>query len=319
VPPEEAPPARERREARGGRAEAVLAVLRGVSLAEVAKRAGTSTDEVLNWVDTFCEAGEARLAEAPALEPTGRDRFLTLIAHEFKTPLSIIGGWADLLSAQLEGRRAALEGQGAQPEGQGGTQAAQAEESPTALLAAALPAIRRQVSHLERVARDALDAGAAARGQLRLMVAPLKLRDLIDSVLMSMRDPHLVLLPGPEVEVVADASRLEQVVGGLLEHARRLADEGTVSIEVDTNDDDQVAVRASVEGKQLAIGDAAALLEPYARADTSFGTGLGLYLCRTLLVAHGGEIGLRSEGMRTVFWFSLPRSGPEPSRLVQRS
>jgi signal transduction histidine kinase len=169
------------------------------------------------------------------------------------------------------------------------------------------------------VARDALDAGAAARGQLRLMVAPIKLRDLLESVLMSMRDPHLVLLPGPEVEIVADASRLEQVVGGVLEHARRLADEGTVSIEVDTSEDEEVTVRANVEGEQLSIGEAAALLEPYARADTSFGTGLGLYLCRALLVAHGGEIGLRSEGAKTVFWFSLPRSGPEPSRLVQRS
>jgi signal transduction histidine kinase len=83
-------------EGKGGRAEAVLAVLRGVSLAEVAAQAGASADEVLGWVDTFCEAGEARLAEAPVLEPTGRDRFLTLIAHEFRTPLSIIGGWADL-------------------------------------------------------------------------------------------------------------------------------------------------------------------------------------------------------------------------------
>jgi signal transduction histidine kinase len=78
-------------------------------------------------------------------------------------------------------------------------------------------------------------------------------------------------------------------------------------------------VRALVEGHELDIGEAAALLEPYARADTSFGTGLGLYLCRALLVAHGGEIGLRAEGGTSVFWFRVPRSGPQMSRLVQRS
>ncbi|HET9061048.1 MAG TPA: ATP-binding protein, partial [Acidimicrobiales bacterium] len=83
--------------------------------------------------------------------------------------------------------------------------------------------------------------------------------------------------------------------------------------------DGAATLRALVAERELDIADAAALLEPYARADTSFGTGLGLYLCRALLVAHGGEIGLRGESGTTVFWFSLPVAGPEISRMVQRS
>lgn len=276
-----------------GRVEAALSVLRGASVAQVASDVGVSPEVVLKWVDLFCDGGEARLAQGAPLEPVSRDRFLTLIAHEFRTPLSIIAGWVDLMFA--------------------------AEPLTSEVMDEALPSIRRQVAHLERVARDALDAGAVARGQLRLMVAPVKLRDLIEGVLASMRDGHLVLVPGDEVEVVADGSRLEQVVGGVLEHARRLADDGTVAIEVDSSQDDHVTVRAAVEGRELDIGEAAALLEPYARADTSFGTGLGLYLCRALLVAHGGEIGLRAESGTSVFWFSLPRSGPPVNRLVQRS
>jgi signal transduction histidine kinase len=248
---------------------------------------------VLQWVDLFCAGGEARLAEGAPLEPVTRDRFLTLIAHEFRTPLSIIAGWVDVM---LAGRPVPVE-----------------------VLDDALPSIRRQVAHLERVARDALDAGAVARGQLRLMVAPVELRDLVAGVVSSMRDPHLVLSAGEAVEVVADGSRLEQVVGGVLEHARRLADDGEVVVEIDTTADDHVTVRALVEGRELDIADAAALLEPYARADTSFGTGLGLYLCRALLVAHGGEIGLGAESGTSVFWFSVPRAGPQLSRLVQRS
>jgi signal transduction histidine kinase len=277
-----------------GRSEAVLAVLRGASVAQVAESLGVGQHELLQWVELFCQGGEERLAEGQPLEPAGRDRFLTLIAHEFRTPLSIIAGWVDLLSAQPTATEA------------GG------------LLQEALPPVRRQVAHLERVARDALDAGAAARGQLRLLVGPLKLRSLVEGVLMSMHDTHLVLLPGPEVEVVGDASRLEQVVGGLLEHARRLADDGEVVIELAETGNAHATMRASVEGRELSISDAAALLEPYARADTSFGTGLGLYLCRALLVAHGGEIGLRAESRTTVFWFSLPKAGPDASRLVQR-
>jgi hypothetical protein len=42
-------------------------------------------------------------------------------------------------------------------------------------------------------------------------------------------------------------------------------------------------------------------------------------LCRVLLVAHGGEIGLRTERGCTLFWFSVPRQGPDVSRLVQRN
>jgi signal transduction histidine kinase len=261
-------------------------------VAEVAGGLGVDAETVLRWVDLFCEGGQARLAEEAPLGPGARDRFLTLIAHEFRTPLAIISGWVEVMTGSDPG-----------PDVQ----------------AEALASIRRQVSHLGRVARDALDAGALARGQLRLMVAPVALRALVAQVLSSMGDTHLVLSPGPEVEVVADASRLEQVVGGLVEHARRLAEGSQVLVEVAPAEAGQAFVRASVEGHELAIGDAASLLEPYARSDTSFGTGLGLYLCRAILAAHDGEIGLQSTGGRTTFWFRLPVDGPEISRLVQRS
>lgn len=275
-----------------GRAEAALSVLRGVSVAQVAEEQGVTPEILLQWVDLFCEGGEARLSERAPVDPVTRDRFLTLVAHEFRTPLAIISGWVDTMLAS-----------GSAPE----------------IRDEALASIRRQVSHLERVARDALDAGAVARGKLRLIVGPVNLRDLVEGVLSSMRDTRLVLLPGDEVVVVGDGSRLEQVVGGVLEHARRLAEDARVDIEVSTQDGEWARLTATVQGSELDIGDAAALLEPYARSDTSFGTGLGLYLCRALLVAHGGEIGLRTEKNTTMFWFRLPKSGPELSRLVQRT
>lgn len=270
----------------------MLAVLSGTSVVEVSQGLDVGIETLLRWVDLFCEAGEARLADDSPLAPGARDRFLTLIAHEFRTPLAIISGWVDLMLGPDPGPQAQAE---------------------------ALASIRRQVSHLERVARDALDAGALARGQLRLMVGPVDLRPLVESVLSSLRDDRLVLLPGPPAELVGDPSRLEQVIGGVVEHARRLAEGSLVQVEIEVQDGGWVMVRASVEGHELGIGDAAALLEPYARSDTSFGTGLGLYLCRAILSAHGGEIGLRSEGGATTFWFKLPKAGPAMGRLVQRT
>jgi signal transduction histidine kinase len=253
---------------------------------------GVSPEVVLQWVDLFCEGGEARLAEGAPVEPGTRDRFLTLIAHEFRTPLAIIAGWVDVMTGTAT--------------------------LPEDVRDGALVSIRRQVAHLERVARDALDAGAVARGQLRLSVAPVRLRELVDRVMRSMRDEQLSLATGVEVEVVADESRLEQVVGGVLEHARRLAEDDPVAIQIETGRGDWADVRASVPGRELARDEATALFEPYARADTSRGTGLGLYLCRALLVAHGGEIGVSTESGTTVFWFALPKAGPELSSLVHR-
>lgn len=273
------------------RTEAVLGVLSGASVTRTAEELGVSSETVLGWVDLFCEGGEARLSRGAPLEPVNRDRFLTLIAHEFRTPLAIIGGWADVLACA---------------------------DGDVSTRQEALASIRRQVNHLARVARDALDAGAVARGQLRLIVAPLELRELVRNVIASLRDEAIDLVAGVPIEVVADGARLEQVIGGVLEHARRLAGDGPVRVEL-SQQDGSAMLRAVVVGRELDIADAAALLEPYARADTSIGTGLGLYLCRALLVAHGGEIGLRGESGTTVFWFSIPLSGPEMSRLVQRS
>jgi signal transduction histidine kinase len=276
-----------------GRVAAAVSVLRGASVTTVAQERGVSPEVVLEWVDLFCEGGEALLGKGMHAETPKGDRFLTLIAHQFRTPLAIIAGWVDMMTV-------------AGPLSEG-------------VHAEALTSIRRQVAHLERVARDALDAGAVARGQLRLIVAPVKLRDLIAGVLSAIHDPLLSLKPGEEVAIVADGSRLEQVVGGVLEHARRLAEDVPVTVDIDTSQADQVTVRTWVDGRELAIGEAAVLLEPYASTDTSFGRGLGLYLCRALLVAHGGEIGLRTEGGCTLFWFSVPRQGPEVSRLVQHN
>ena len=278
---------------RDGRVVAAISVLRGASVTTVAQERGVSPELVLEWVDLFCEGGEALLGEGIHDEAPKGDRFLTLIAHQFRTPLAIIAGWVDMMTV-------------AGPLSEG-------------VHAEALASIRRQVAHLERVARDALDAGAVTRGQLRLIVAPVKLRDLIAGVLSAIHDPLVSLEPGEEVEIRADGSRLEQVVGSVLEHARRLADGVPVTVGIDASQADQVTVRTWVNGRELAIGEAAMLLEPYAITDTSFGTGLGLYLSRVLLVAHGGEIGLRTERGCTLFWFGVPRQGPDVSRLVQRN
>jgi signal transduction histidine kinase len=150
-----------------------------------------------------------------------------------------------------------------------------------------------------------------------------------------MPDSPIVVEDGPEVLVVADSARMEQVVADVYAHAARLSLGDTITVAVDAVMPDpdqrsggdagrgggsggQVTVTVTVIGRPLTFEEASELFEPYGRSDTSTGTGLGLFLCRALLAAHGGEIGLRSSGSTSEFWFRLPCSGPPSGPLVER-
>ena len=275
------------------RADAALAVLGGRTPAAVAADMQVETELVERWVELFVEGGRLRLAGR--LDPSSfeaRDRFLVLIAHEFRTPLTTIGGWVETMLG---------------------------DELTPELRRQGMQAILRQVAHLERIARDALDAGAVARGQLRLLIEPVKLRALIAHVAEARQGGQVQVADGPEVEIMADGARMDQVVSDIVDHAVRLGAGTPVTVTIDDGHPDRVAVTAAVAGRSLSYQEASDLFEPYRRSDTSVGTGLGLFLGRALLAAHGGEIGLRSGSDGTEFWFRVPRSGPQPGPLVERT
>lgn len=264
----------------------VLDVLAGCPAEDVAARAGVEPELLRRWVALFVEGGALRLAGR--LDPSSfeaRDRFLVLVAHEFRTPLAVIRGWVETLQA-------------------GGLSAEVHDD--------ALAVVARQVDHLERIARDAIDAGAVAQGRLRLAVGPLDLRAAVARVAAATASPADALVEveaGPPAVVEADADRVEQVSADVLAHARRLVVDAPVRVRFDAGDE-QVTVTVEATGRPLSFEEASELFEPYGRSDTSVGTGLGLYVCRALLAAHGGEIGLRSSGATSQFWFRLPRVGP---------
>jgi signal transduction histidine kinase len=269
-----------------------LAVLGGRSVGDVAAEAGVEPELVARWTEVFVDGGTLRLAGR--MDPSSfeaRDRFLVLVAHEFRTPLAIIRGWVETL---------------------------QGAGIPDDVRRDAMAVVLRQVDNLERVASDALDAGAVARGQLRLVVQPVDLRALLRSAAASVRGAPVEVEEGTEMLVIADSARIEQVAGDVLAHALRLSLGDPVRIALEVGDAGQVTTTVSVTGRSLSFEEASELFEPYGRADTSVGTGLGLFLCRALLTAHGGEIGLRSSGATSAFWFRLPSGGPSAGPLVER-
>lgn len=126
-------------------------------------------------------------------------------------------------------------------------------------------------------------------------------------------------------EVWADPDRLDQVLGNLLENAVRHGD-GTVTMEIvatqldgsHTSDgdraaaDDAVAVVVSDEGEGIAEEDMQRVFTRFWHGSRRGGTGLGLYLVRGLVEAHGGSIQVgRGPAGGAQFRFTLPAGAPE--------
>ena len=121
--------------------------------------------------------------------------------------------------------------------------------------------------------------------------------------------------PRREVTLTADAAKVEQVIRHLLENALKYSD-GEVTVEVaDRGEEVEVAVVDA--GPGVFSGDVPRLFERFFQLNgeatrSHGGTGIGLYVCRRLVEAHGGRIWCESRlGVGSRFAFTLPRWSEE--------
>lgn len=272
------------------RVDAVLAVLGGAEATAVAAATGVAPALVVRWTELFLAGGRDRLAGREQGRTTeDRDRFLAMAAHEFLTPITIIRGWAmTLLEADVE------------PE----------------VTVQALGAIDAATRKLERISRDVLDSASVAMGRFRVVTTRLDMRAVVAASVSALASDRLDLRPGPPAWVSADEDRLGQIVDNLLRNG--LVHGGDEGIDVDiVTSGDHVVLTVVNGGEPPTYEEAAHLFEPFVRSDTSRGAGLGLYVVRALVVAHGGTIGVDvGDDRRTRFWVRLPVEGPKTSLLV---
>jgi diguanylate cyclase (GGDEF)-like protein len=219
--------------------------------------------------------------------------FLAMVAHELRNPLNPIRMATELL------------------------QHAQASEG---LLEQVQGILRRQVGHLARLVDDLLDGARVSAGTFRLECGCVQLREILEGVIdasrpaIAQRQQSLATsLPSATILVRADALRLAQVFGNLLDNASKYTQRGG-EIGVDLACAGSIAsVRISDNG----IGISAEALpqifelfvqEPHARAHDREGLGLGLAIVRELVEAHGGTIVAASpgRGLGSEFVVTLP-------------
>jgi PAS domain S-box-containing protein len=178
----------------------------------------------------------------------------------------------------------------------------------------ALARINRNVEFLDRMVRDLLDLCSLDAGHLELHRRPTELRMLLERIIdrvVPTRDRGRVSLHAAEpLTTSIDDLRIERVVANLLQNALKYAPKitGIVVGLVAVND----AIRVSVTdaGPGMTPAETGCVFDKFQRASTAGsreGSGLGLYVSRKIVEAHGGRIDVTSvQGAGSQFFFELP-------------
>lgn len=248
-------------------------------------------------VETRDEIGELassfnQMAESLEKNRQMNQQLLAGIAHELKTPLTIIQG---NLEAILDGVTEAT------PE--------------------KIAALHTETALLNRLVNDLRDLTLAEAGQLRLSVEPVKLRPLIAKI-VEMLQPMLhdkvinltVKVPASLPVVTADADRVTQVFYNLLSNAiRHTPEHGQISVSaVAAKGKKFVEITVKDNGEGIRTNDLPLIFNHFyrvdeARARTTGGTGVGLAITKLLVEAHGGTISaISAPGEGSSFTFTLP-------------
>jgi signal transduction histidine kinase len=240
-------------------------------------------------VSLALERNERALKEALR----ARDEFASIASHELKTPVSNL-----LMRAELAKR---------------GVFGCRGKER----LDDFLDAIESQARALNYLVDEMLDLARIRSGRLSLRREHFDLGDAVTTVVERMR-PLLVSSAGgkpPEVEVARcacgnwDRARIEQVLTNLLSNVVRYGAGAPAEVKLDVGDG-VVKVKVQDRGKGICKEDLERIFGRFvggAASASQGGLGVGLYLCRKIVEAHGGTIRADSEvGKGTCFTVELP-------------
>lgn len=205
-----------------------------------------------------------------------RDEFLSVAAHELKTPVTSMRGLSEWLL------RMADRGAQVTPEQQH----------------RALVMIQRQAQNLSRLVTQLLEMSRLDANRLTLEFQEEDLTDLVRRAVdqaQTLTDKHqLILTAAPGVHAEVDAFRFEQVVTNLLDNAMKYSPEGG-DVEIDLSRPTPDLVRLTVRDHGIGIppGREAAIFERFFQAHRNShrsGLGLGLYLSQQIVREHGGRL-----------------------------
>jgi PAS domain S-box-containing protein len=221
-----------------------------------------------------------------------RDEFLVIASHELRAPVTTV-------SLQLQQLLRMID---------------RADSAPQ--LGAAAQTALGEIARLSSLITMLLDAQAAA-GRIALALGPVDLSQLVHDIAARLRPRAAIAGSELTVDVPAvsghwDRIRLDQVFTNLLINALKYGCGKPISVRASLVDESSVRIDVQDQGIGIAREDTGRIFEMFERAvpPAYGGLGLGLYIARQLVEAHGGSVAVESAiGEGSVFKVTLPLAG----------
>ena len=259
-------------------------------------REGTETELVFRSADgtdvsaivtvAVGESGDAVLCARPVSDKSGI-AIVSTVSHELRSPLTSVKGYTSLMLNRWDRI---------------------ADDKKREML----EQVHHDADRVTRLVTELLDISRLETGRLVLRRQMIDLGGLAHTVVdkVSMAYPQLdcTVEIGELPEVYADSDKVEQVLTNLVENAAKYGDPVGMRIR-GTVDDEFVRISVTDNGGGIPAHDMPKLFTKFYRRDHGrpTGTGLGLWISRGLVEAHGGELTAESvEGEGTTFTFTLP-------------
>jgi signal transduction histidine kinase len=231
-------------------------------------------------------------ADGPTTDDLTAVEIIATVSHELRSPLTSIKGFTSLLLSRWDGI---------------------ADDRKKEML----EAVSHDADRVTRMLTELLDISRLEAGRLHLSPRPIEIgplvRSIVDKVAMVEPDLDVTIDVAEDVpEVVADADKVEQVLTNLVENAAKYGSPVGLRIVVRA-DSDAVSVAVADRGAGIPAEDLDRVFERFYRREEGrpTGTGLGLWISRGLVEAHGGRLVAESvEGQGSTFTFTLPITGP---------
>jgi signal transduction histidine kinase len=236
----------------------------------------------------------ARLYEAVQLANQAKSKFVSVVTHELRIPMTSIKGYSDLLRQGAVGPVNDMQ-------------------------LNFLDVIRNNVERMSALVSDLSDISRVETGRLKLENALIPVQKYFDDTLSSLRprlqEKNQILeteIPADLPLVNADPNRLVQVLTNLISNAWKYTPSGGRIRVVALPQNDFVRIEVSDTGIGISQEDQAKLFSQFFRSDdpnvrSEQGWGLGLSVARRIVELMGGNMGCQSHlGEGSTFWFTLP-------------
>ena len=221
-----------------------------------------------------------------------KDQFTAMIAHELRSPLTAIINYAQIAARPNSSRGTIVRGTNI---------------------------ITSQAWRLTRLVSDLLDSSRLSSGHFSLKCAPCDAVALVRDVVEQLRPIapyHRFAVETPHEPLVGnwDCDRLQQALGNLIDNAIKYSDEDTTITIRAILSPGKISISVHNEGPSIPSTSIEQLFRPFSRLPGSGshrGSGLGLYIAKCIIEAHGGELRLEQSGesgeqQGTTFSFDLP-------------